>query len=170
LIDRLLWPLEEEYLGEARSGAIVPRVKAIRGQLLPDMVHGRLAPPERERRWRQLAHIYLAQQVSCYPADYLAVPSVDRILETIERYEEDLNDRATVHGNLKAIIQVGDAIEVDPHHDRREAADPLMSRLENDLQGMLDVLARESPLIAPRPDAQPEIPSLPAAVAPQVSV
>ncbi len=148
LINRLLSPLEEEYLGKASDNeAVVPRVKALRMKILPDMVRGRLNSQERLRRWEQLADIYLAQQVSSYPADYLTErPSVSRFLETIERYEEDLTDRVRVHGDLKCIIQVGDAIEVSPNRDRQAAIDPLMQELETAMQSMLDVLALESPL------------------------
>ncbi len=146
LIDRLLQPLEVEWLGEPRQGAVVPRVKALRMKMLPDMVDGQLDELERERRWQQFADIYLAQQVSCYLPDYLQHPSVDRILETIERYEEDLTDRTRVHGNLHVVIDVGDPIEVSPQRDRTAEVDPLMARLEDDLQRMLVDLAGESPL------------------------
>lgn len=73
-----------------------------------------LAEAERQRRWRQLSDIYLAQQISNYPPDYLRHLTVDRLLETIERYEEDLTDRVRVHGHLKAIIDVGPPIPVSP--------------------------------------------------------
>ena len=91
-------------------------------QILPDMVKGNVNEVERERRWRQLADIYLAQQVSCYIPDYLTSHvSVDRVLEQIERYEEDLTDRVRVHGELKVIIEVGEAVETasaSDHPDR----------------------------------------------------
>ncbi|MCA9121299.1 MAG: 1-acyl-sn-glycerol-3-phosphate acyltransferase [Planctomycetaceae bacterium] len=146
LVDRLLQPLEQEWLNRAQTGPVVPRVKALRMKLLPDMVNGDLTPAERQRRWKQLADIYLAQQVSCYPSDYLQRPTVDRLLETLERYEEDLTDRSRVHGDRHAIIQVGEAIEVSPNRDRHAEVDPLMARIERDLQSMLDELANESPL------------------------
>lgn len=146
LVDRLLQPLEDEWLGRKQSGPVVPRVKALRMKLLPDMVNGELSEDERQRRWRQLADIYLAQQVSCYPSDYLKRPTVDRLIETLERYEEDLTDKTPVHGSRHAIIQVGEAIEVSPERDRQAEVDPLMARIERDLQAMLDELATESPL------------------------
>ena len=146
LTDRLLQPLEREWFGEAQAGPVTPRVKALRMKILPDMVNGRVAGGERQRRWRQLADLYLAQQVACYPADYLVSrPSVDRVLETIERYEEDLTDKLRVHGPLRVIIQVGDAIEVSPRRGRKAADDPLMTQIEEGLRGMLDQLALESP-------------------------
>lgn len=156
LIEKLLRPLEEEWLGAAQSGPVVPRVKELRLKIVPDLVTGQISPEERRRRWDQLADIYLAQQISCYPDHYLrSWPSVDRLLETVERFEDDLTDRARIHGSLKAVIQVGQAIEVDTRRDRR--GESLVQRIARDLQNMLDQLARESPLIeqptAPTPDS-----------------
>jgi hypothetical protein len=151
LIDRLLGPLEQEWFGSVSDGPVVPRIKALRMKIMPDMVQGRLEGPERDRRWRQLADIYLAQQISCYPPDYLDHLSVDRLLETIERFEEDLTDRVRVHGHLKAVIEVGSAIPVHPARDRQAEVDPLMRDIERQLQGMLDRLAAESPLYRSSP-------------------
>ncbi len=151
LIDRLLCPLEEEWFGAAANGAVIPRVKALRMKIMPDMVQGRLDDAERQRRWRQLADIYLAQQISNYPPEYLTTLSVDRLLETIERFEEDLTDRVRVHGHLKAVMEVGPPIVVSPQRERHAAVDPLMVEIERQLQQMLDRLAIESPLYrAPR--------------------
>ena len=147
LINRLLAPLEEQWFGEVKDGPVVPRVKNLRTAILPDMVKGNVDDTERTNRWRQLADIYLAQQVSCYPPDYLVErPSITRILETVERFEEDLTDRVRPHGHLKAIIEVGEAIEVSPDRDREADVDPLMARIGRDLQSMLDDLATESPV------------------------
>lgn len=146
LIDRLLQPLEQHWLGEPQAGGVIPRVKALRMKILPEMVRNQLPPAERQQRWRQLADIYLAQQIASYPPDYLTShPSVDRLLETVERYEEDLTDQVRVHGQLRVIVQVGEAIEVDPQRPQRGQPDPLMTEIEARLQRMLDSLAQESP-------------------------
>lgn len=155
LINRLLHPLEVEWLGQPQQGPIVPRVKNLRMKILPDMVKGTVEPQERSRRWRQLTDIYLSQQVSSYPPDYLTRPTVDRLLETVERYEEDLTDKPPVHGKLKVVIQVGEAIDVSPERDRKAETDPLMTRIAQDLQGMLDKLAQESPIYAPAAQRAP---------------
>jgi hypothetical protein len=145
LIDRLLQPIETEWLGTAQTGPIVPRIKALRMKILPELIRGELAPDERERRWAQLADVYLAQQVYSYPPDYLGDRlTVDRLLETVERYEEDLTDQARVHGKLHAVIEVGEAIEVEPQRDRNSDPDPLMKVIEESLQRMLDRLSQES--------------------------
>src|SRR5439155_7729546 len=145
LIDRLLGPVETEWFGKVQSGPAVPRVRNLRAKLLPDMVAGRVTAGERTRRWQQLADIYLAQQLATYPPGYLVRPTVDRVLEIIEKYEEDITDKARLHGDLKVVLDIGEAIEVSPERDRHAAVDPLMVQIQQSLQAMLEHLAEESP-------------------------
>ncbi|MBW3595666.1 MAG: 1-acyl-sn-glycerol-3-phosphate acyltransferase [Planctomycetes bacterium] len=149
LINGLLHPIETEWLGAPQEGPIVPRVKNLRTKIMPEMVRGEIDEAEFQRRWLQLSDMYLAQQVRCYPPDYLTSrPTVDRILETVERFEEDLTGKVRVHGALKAVMQVGEAIEVSPERDRRAEVDPVMAELSARLQAILDELALESRLYA----------------------
>jgi hypothetical protein len=106
--------------------------------VLPDMIEGKVAPEERERRWRQLADMYLAQQLSCYPPDYLAsAPTPERMLETVERFEEDLTDECRIYRPMTVSVQVGEAIPVSPTRDRSAAEDPAMSALDKQLHDMI---------------------------------
>ncbi len=148
LIDHLLDPLEQEWLGNKQAGGIISRVKAIRMKIMPEMVRGNLSVEEKERRWDQLADLYLAQQVASYPPDYLASQlSVDRILETVERYEEDLTDTVRSNAPIKVIIEVGPAIPVGTKRDRSVQGDALMTEIAGSLQSMLDRLAEQSPVL-----------------------
>jgi len=147
LIEHLLLPLEEEWLGQRQQGSVIPRIKSLRMKILPGMVRREVDEDERQRRWKQLADLYLVQQISCYPPQYLSkFPSRDRILETLQRFEEDLTDQVQVQGALKVVIEIGEAIEVSSERDRQAEVDPLMHQVETSLQGMLDELAKESPI------------------------
>jgi len=153
LMNRLLGPLEQEWFGREQSGQVVPRVRNLRMKILPEMVAGRCSPEERTRRWQHLADIYLAQQLASYPPGYLVHPSVDRVLEIIEKFEEDVTDKARLHGQLKVILEVGEAIEVSPERDRAAAVDPLMTKIQQSLQAMIDRFTQESPLLQPESNA-----------------
>ena len=119
LLDHLLEPLEQEWIGGRREPDTMARVKRLRSAILPDMVHGEITEKENARRWRQLADLYVAQQLHCYSGDYLAdAPTPERLLETVERYEEDLTDAARPHPPLHVVISVGEAIEATPTRDR----------------------------------------------------
>ena len=124
-------------------------MKSLRMKIAPEMTRDEISLEERARRWRQLEDVYLAQQISSYPHDYLEThPSVDRILETIDRFEEDLTDKLSVKGDLHVVLEVGEAILVDAKRPPRspEGEDPILICIASDLQKMLDRLAQESPL------------------------
>lgn len=138
LIDRLLTPLEAEWVKGRREKEIVGRVKLLRTALVPEMISGELSEPELQRRWRHLGDMYLAQQLSLYPPDYLAAhPTPERMLETIERFEEDMTDRARVHAPMRAVVEIGEAIEVSPERARGTEGDPLMTAIRTQLESML---------------------------------
>jgi hypothetical protein len=145
LIDRLLVPLETEWVKGRREKEIVGRVKLLRTAIVAEMVNGGLSEAELQRRWRHLADMYLAQQLSLYPPDYLAAdPTPERVLETIERFQEDMTDTAAVHGPMRAVVDVGEAIEVSPERVRGTDSDPLMNAIREQLESMLaSSLARE---------------------------
>lgn len=146
MVEHLLSPLEVEWLGKKQSEGVISRIKAIRMKILPDMIDKGISDEERARRWRQIEDTYLAQQISCYPENYLNrdSPSIDRLLETVERFEEDLTDRVTVHGNLKVVMHIDEAIEVSPDRVRGAKADPLMVQIRERLEYLLGELSKES--------------------------
>ena len=138
LIDRLLVPLEREWLKGKREGEATARIKTIRTAILPDMVAGDITESERVRRWRQLADTYLAQQIAFYPLEYFGEQTTpEQMLETVERYEEDLTDQVHVHRPLHAAVEVGEAIEVSPVRERGLDVDPMMARIRGQLETML---------------------------------
>jgi 1-acyl-sn-glycerol-3-phosphate acyltransferase len=138
LIDRLLGPLEKEWLQGKSEGSVVARVKKLRTAILPDMVTGEVSEAERARRWRQLADVYLAQQLSCYPPDYITTdPHPDRLLETVERFEEDLKDVCRIYRPMEVLVEVAPAIAVSPVRDRAASEDPLLWAVETHIKDML---------------------------------
>ncbi len=144
LIDHLLRPLEKEWLNDQREPAVIDRIKRLRSAIVPDLSAGKLSEEERSRRWRQLTDIYVAQQLAGYPADYLSErPTPERLLETVERFEEDLTDVARTHGPLRVVIQVGPALEVSPARAKSGLDDPILVNLDQQLREMLQRLADE---------------------------
>jgi hypothetical protein len=145
LVDHLLDPLEKEWLGKEGDGPIIPRIKALRMKIVPDLTNGELNEKERRRRWEQLSRIYLSQQIASYPPEYLSSPTTDtRILETVERLEEDLTDKAGVHGPMEVVIRIDEPIEVPADRAPKGEEDPIMKTLRERMQGMLDDLAQWS--------------------------
>ncbi len=59
------------------------------------------------------------------------------MLETVERFEEDLTDKCRVYHPMAVKVRVGEAILVSPVRDRSAAEDPAMSALEQQLHEMI---------------------------------
>lgn len=145
LVRELLAELEEKWKLKDRGEGVVARVKNIRAAILPDLVAKRVTPEEREERWRDLAKCYFVQQISHYPRGYIGPGKnlPDRIIETVERFEEDFTDELTYHGPVHCTIQVGEPIAVQMERDRTAKRDPMMEEVARQLQAMLDQLAAE---------------------------
>jgi 1-acyl-sn-glycerol-3-phosphate acyltransferase len=145
LVEHLLTKLETEWKITDTSGSVIARVKRIRTAILPDMVAGRVTSEERARRWRDLADAYYAQQLSHYPRDYILrernLP--ERVVETVERLEEDFTDHMTKNRPFHTVIQVGEAIPIGTQRARGEPGDPAMAEVRRQLQSMMNELAAE---------------------------
>src|SRR3954470_16987254 len=140
LTGAILGPMEAEWTNGNGEGHVVARVKRLRAAILPDMIKGDLAEEEKARRWRQLEDADLAQQLYHYPPDYISDGAPKgRIIETVERFEEDLTGKVTVHGPVQATVTVGDAIEVSTAREARGESDPLMSAIDVQLKTMLGI-------------------------------
>ncbi len=144
LIEHLLGPLEQHWLGRHLDESIMPRVKQLRSAIVPKLLLSDTAQREKRQLWSDLADIYMAQQIASHPSDYLDQPTDTRLLETVESIEEDLTDRSQVHRPLHAILDVGPALEVDTQRPTREGPDPLMCELTKCLQSKLETLSREA--------------------------
>jgi hypothetical protein len=109
------------------------------------MVAGKVTPEERERRWYDLAALYYAQQISHYPRDYITAGKnlPERVIETVERLEDDFVDHAHLYEPLHAVVEVGEAIPVGPDRDRGNEGDPIMAEVRRQMQSMMDGLAAE---------------------------
>lgn len=137
LEDHLLSRHEDQWTPGRHDGGSMSRVKRLRAAILPDLLAGNLTETEKTDRWRTFADLYLVQQLHCYPGDYLDHPTPERTLETVERYEEDLTDAARSHGPIRAVITVGDAIEVDANRTPR-GTDPRADRLRQEMEALLE--------------------------------
>lgn len=148
LVDHLLHEAEREWLGEPKDGPVIGRVKELRKAILPAMIEGELGEAEMQRRWRQLDDLQLAQSLSLYHVGYLATkPTVDRLLETVDRFSQDLDGVETPYPPTQAVVDIGNPIEVSAKRDRHAEGDPLLDGIEAELNRMLGALADESPLV-----------------------
>jgi 1-acyl-sn-glycerol-3-phosphate acyltransferase len=134
LVHEIIEPLEVEWNVKKAERDVPARVRALRTAILPELVEGGLSDAECDRRWDQLARLHLAQKLSLYPEGYLeGNPSMERVLETVERLEEDLTDVATMHRPLAVTVSVGEPLVITAHG-------PGPGTLTNDLRARIEAL------------------------------
>ena len=159
LVEHLLGPLEREWTGGPQSGTVVHRVKNVRQAIVPTMIEGNLTDDERHRRWKQLNAAMVVQQISLYPRGHLPPDaSAERLLETVQGFEEDVFDQARVHGPWKARIDIGEPLEVNPERTKG-GEDPLLTELHDRLQRALDRQREERAGVAPRAETAELVPA-----------
>ena len=141
LLEKVLCPLEHEWLNGRSEGNVVNRVKNLRKVMLPRLVEGKLTDQERAHCWKCLYDLEIAQQIFHYPPDYLGThPTPERLLETVARFEEALGEAdPEIVGPVHLKFEFGPAIEVNPVRDRRAATDPLMDQLRTGLTRLLSL-------------------------------
>ena len=142
LIVHILTQQELKWKGSVQSGDYIPRVKSLRPLIVPDLTKGILDDQEAASRRQDLYDLNLVQQLCYYPVDYLTgrtgKVTQERIIETLERLEEDLTDKITMPRRFKLVIDVLDAVEVPAEKLARDAtSDPVLdevrARLEENL-------------------------------------
>lgn len=143
LITEVLVPYEQRWLGGARQGDAVGRVKDLRAAILPELLGGKLTAEETAERWRVLTNCYYVQTLSLYPEDYLddgvrGPLTPERIAETVHRLEEDLTDSITLRPEWRVRFRIGEALVVEPSR-RTRGEDPLIQTLREQMLGLLGV-------------------------------
>src|SRR5205823_4022882 len=105
-IGTLLERLEKEHLKKTPSAETIPlRVKALRRHLLEVWADEAADPPARAQARRALDDIQLVLQLYSYPGDYVAEsPSVERMAETVEKFEEDIDGFARPKARRRARV------------------------------------------------------------------
>ena len=137
LIERVLGPLEDQYLSGQREATTVARIKKLRVAILPALIAGKCTALEQAARWRHLDDCTFAQAIESYPRGYIdGEPTTERLLETLERFEEDTTGTSRVHRPMHCRMDIGEALPVTTERPRGEA-DPLTVQLEERLKTML---------------------------------
>ena len=144
LANHILQKNEQEWLEKTQTGDVISRVKDLRTAIVADMANGRVDHAERTRRWRILADLYYAQCMSLHVPGYLDQDAAGdryhhRLFETVERMEEELTDKATLHRDLHVAVRVGEAIEIDPNMRKPRGTDPFMVDLRARMLQLLGV-------------------------------
>jgi 1-acyl-sn-glycerol-3-phosphate acyltransferase len=150
LRNNLLEKWEKTYLKKAETTTSVPlRVKALRRNLLELLADDNTDAAASTQIHEALDDLHLVLQVLAYRGDYLAEkPSMERMAETVEKFEEDLyGSLPFAKGRRRAKVVLGEPMDlkaaISSGRPRTQAAE-LTSRLESTLQQLLTNTANGS--------------------------
>jgi hypothetical protein len=141
LTEALLQRLETDHLKKTPSAETVPlRVKALRRHLLAVRADEQAEPAARQQASAALDDVQLVLQLYSYPGDYLSEkPSLERMAETVEKFEEDIYGAARPKGRRRARVRLGEPIDLKQAAAERArgAAHDVTARLEGAIQGLM---------------------------------
>jgi 1-acyl-sn-glycerol-3-phosphate acyltransferase len=141
VIAHILQGLEECY-GVDSTGSTVPeRVKLLRHEAIARMESLDADDPECQRCGHDLDDLFLVVQAFSYPGNYVSQrPNIERIAETLDKFEEDVLGvkTATIRGTRKATVAFGEPIPVEGGRTKKEGAAALTRLLEQRVQTLLD--------------------------------
>ena len=144
LSDAIVKPLESKYAVDKPSDRIPERVKAVRQKAIEQLETLTEPTPTRDACYRDLDDLYLVTQMFSYPGDYVAEnPSIERMAETLDKFEEDIlsNKTATIRGRRRAVVSFGEPIDVTAIPKSKTATADLAQQLEQNVQSLLDRVA-----------------------------
>ncbi len=143
LAARVLEPMEANH-GAAADGSSVPeRVKHLRRGILEKLNNAETTDEQRGQLNKDLDDIFLVVQLFSYPGDYVAAaPTIERLAETIDKFEEDVLNlpTASIKADREATVVFDEPIVVESIKSRT-AGRELTAKIEGRVQEMLNGLS-----------------------------
>ncbi|NIP98878.1 MAG: 1-acyl-sn-glycerol-3-phosphate acyltransferase, partial [Akkermansiaceae bacterium] len=152
LRDGLLERLEDRYLGRIGTSQLPERVSAVHRRLIELRNEEDLKEERRAAMQRDLDALFLVLQLFSYPADYIhECPTVERVAETLIKFEEDLSDSdgyPEPAGKRRLTFRIGEPIDMRDYLAKpsRGAVSKCTDELSRRLQAALDEIGMGTPL------------------------
>ncbi|MEO8496941.1 MAG: 1-acyl-sn-glycerol-3-phosphate acyltransferase [Planctomycetota bacterium] len=150
LLETVVSRLEKRHAIADTRGTPPERVKALRQAIIRRLEDETNPPAKDGEESRQLycdmEDLFFAMQLYSYRGDYLADnPSIERLAETIDKFEEDVLglDYPAVRGDRRVTIRFGEPIELAPGKSDRNAAE-LTKLMQSAVQSQIDALNARS--------------------------
>lgn len=141
LANRILEEKEQRFGLKPQSDAIPERVKELRRQFIKQLERPDLDAKSYEQLKRDMEDLFFVIQLYSYPGDYVAeTPSIERIAETLDKFEEDVLKVSypKSRGRRKATATFGEPIPIAAERGARDAVAELTTRLEQGVQVLLN--------------------------------
>ncbi|TWU42505.1 lysophospholipid acyltransferase family protein [Novipirellula artificiosorum] len=143
--DHILSQVESRHGILAGSSSVPERVKAVRRTIIEQLESDDCSSELAAKLNDDLEDMFLVVQSFSYPGDYVkAEPSIERLAETLDKFEEDILRRSTasIKAERSVRVQFGDAIAVTGDRKDKGQTSRITSKVEAAVQSMLDEGAR----------------------------
>lgn len=141
LMETLLARLETAHLQKSPAAETVPlRIKALRRTLLDAWTDESREPQIRRQAGEALDDVHLVLQLYSYPGNYITEkPSLERLAETVDKFEEDIEGEARIKGPRRARLRLGEPIDLSQAGTGRPrvVAAEVTDRLEAAIQALM---------------------------------
>jgi 1-acyl-sn-glycerol-3-phosphate acyltransferase len=145
--DQILERIELRRAGKTRQDTVPIRVKELRRACLDALADAKTTPDEAAAIRRELHDLFVTVQIFSYPGDYVREnPTLERVAETLAKFEEDFLDveMSPPRAPRRAIVRLGEPIDVRARlaaaSKPRLAVGAITSELETALQALLDTI------------------------------
>jgi 1-acyl-sn-glycerol-3-phosphate acyltransferase len=143
LRDKLLERLENRHLGKLGSGELPDRISMVHRRIVERIKEEEATDETRRACRRDLDLTFIVVQLFSYPGDYIhEYPTVERIGETLLKFEQDLGDGGYVTpvSARQLTFRIGEPIDTREYVNQksREAVRAMTDVLSERLQKALD--------------------------------
>ncbi|TWT84363.1 Acyltransferase [Planctomycetes bacterium CA13] len=143
--DHILSQVESRHGIETSTGSVPERVKAARRTIIAKIQDGESTPETANKLKHKLdddlEDLFLVVQSFSYPGDYVkAKPTIERMAETLDKFEEDIlrQPTASIKAERSVRVQFGDPVEVSGDRKDKGQTTRVTGEIESRVQSMLD--------------------------------
>jgi 1-acyl-sn-glycerol-3-phosphate acyltransferase len=141
LAEAVVGRLEKQH-GVPNKGGIIPeRVKEVRRAVIKAIEQEGATPETKNKLASDLDDLFFVIQLFSYPGDYVAQrPTIERIAETLDKFEEDVlrADFPGIRGRRRAVVRFGEPIPVPKEREAKNSVESWTDLVESRVQGLLD--------------------------------
>lgn len=148
LADEVLRRMEQKHQVKQAGSEIPERVKEVRRAVIAAMEQESLAATARSALEADLEDLFFVIQLYSYPGDYVTErPAIERIAETLDKFEEDVlhADYPSIRGERKVIVQFGEPLAIPHGRDGKPSVPEWTDRFEQQVQSLLDQINAQPP-------------------------
>jgi 1-acyl-sn-glycerol-3-phosphate acyltransferase len=141
LADKLLSKLEAKHAVPNKGGIVPERVKEVRRAVIKAIEQDGATAESVQKLSADMEDLFFVIQLFSYPGDYVAErPSLERIAETLDKFEEDVLkvDYPAIRGRRRAVLRFGEPLTVPKERDAKNSVESWTDLVENKVQGLLD--------------------------------